>query len=458
MALKEIIQNINALQAEADALRPVAQDRLKVLNQKLRLEWNYHSNAIEGNTLTMSETRMLILHGFHTGNKLGRHYEEMKLHNDVLTTLEEIVRKNEPMTEVLIRGLHHQLMGDEYFVKAYDDLGNVVNVKGRPGEYKVKANGVNRIINGKEVFVPFKTPDEVRIEMPELIQWYRKEEEKKELHPVELAAIFHFRFVTLHPFDDGNGRISRLLMNMILMRAGYVPVIIRLEEREQYIYALAQAQDGESLEPFVEIVAKETERSLSLLIKAAKGESIDEPGDLDKQIELLKMKLDRKDLFSKSKDKESIERTINEAVFPLLKLFEQKCAKLQDLFVQYDRTVTLALRGGNLGLGSNESDLDSIKANLLHHLSTVDVTGITSIDYNYSLKGFKKSLTQQYMAAYINVTFNEFNYTIRLNNDHQKQLIYSYDTIFEENEINRVVKILVDYILSQIKNASGLEQ
>jgi Fic family protein len=75
--------------------------------------------------------------------------------------------------------------------------------------------------------------------MPRLIQWYRTEEERKELHPVQLAAIFHFRFVTLHPFDDGNGRISRLLMNMILMRAGYAPAIIRLEDREQYIYALA---------------------------------------------------------------------------------------------------------------------------------------------------------------------------------------------------------------------------
>ena len=179
---------------------------------------------------------------------------------------------------------------------------------------------------------------------------------------------------------------------------------------------------------------------------------------LDKEIELLKMKLDRKDLFSKSKDKEAIERAINQAIFPLLKAFEQKCAKLQDLFVQFDRMINLAIRGGNVGLGSSDLPLDSVKGNLLQHLSTVDATTITLIDYSYSLKGFKKSLTHQYMAAYINVTFNEFNYTIRLNNDHQKQLIYSYDTILEENEINRVVKILIDYILSQIKSASGLAQ
>jgi hypothetical protein len=204
-------------------------------------------------------------------------------------------------------------------------------------------------------------------------------------------------------------------------------------------------------------VAKETERSLSLLIKAAKGESIEEPGDLDKQIELLKMKLDRRDLFSKSKDKESIDRAINSAVFPLLKLFEQKCEKLQDLFVQFDRTISLALNGGNVSLGSNDLHLDSIKSNLLQHLSTVDVTNITAIDYSCSLKGYKKSLTHQYMAAYLNVTFNEFNYTIRLNNDYQKQLIYSYDTLLEEDDINKAVRILIDYILVQIKNASGIQ-
>ncbi|MEO5642068.1 MAG: Fic family protein [Bacteroidia bacterium] len=295
MALQSNLERIDALKKEAESLLPVSSERLKILNDKLRLDWNYNSNAIEGNTLTLSETRMLLMHGFHTGNKLGRHYEEMKLHNDVLLTLEDLVQKKEPITEVLIRNLHHQLMGNEYFVKANDSLGKLVNVKGRPGEYKNKPNGVIRIINGKEQFVPFKTPDDVRIEMPELIQWYRDQEEKEELHPVALAAAFHFRFVTLHPFDDGNGRMSRILMNMILMRAGFVPAIIRLGEREKYIYALAQGQDGESLEPFVELVAEEVERSLQLLIKAAKGERIEEADDFDKKIALLDRELESVD-------------------------------------------------------------------------------------------------------------------------------------------------------------------
>jgi len=131
--------------------------------------------------------------------------------------------------------------------------------------------------------------------MPDLLDWYRAEEEKKELHPVMLAAIFHFRFVTLHPFDDGNGRMSRILMNMILMRSGYTPAIIRLDERTQYNANLALAQDGGNIEPFIELVANDTFRSLELLVKAAKGESIEEADDLDKEIELLKRDIKRSD-------------------------------------------------------------------------------------------------------------------------------------------------------------------
>lgn len=322
-----------------------------------------------------------------------------------------------------------------------------------PGDYKSTPNSV-RLRKGE--IHGYAPPEETPILMAELLKRYANLVTSKE-HPITLSALFHHQFVSIHPFDDGNGRVARLLTNFILMRNNCPLLIIRTENKEDYLTVLQQADTGD-IWPFIRFLVKELNWSLDISIKAANNESIDELGDLDKQIELLKMKLDRKDLFSKSKDKESIERTINEAVFPLLKFFEQKCAKLQDLFVQYDRTVNLTLRAGSVGLGSNGLDLDSVKRNLLQHLSTVDAASITSIDYNYSLRGFKKSLTHQYMAADINVTFNEFNYIIRLNSDYQKQLIYSYDTILEENEINGVVKILIDYILSQIINASGLKQ
>jgi Fic family protein len=457
MALREVLQNIDSLKKQADKLRPIAPDRLKILNEKLRLDWNYHSNAIEGNTLTLSETRMLLLHGYHAGNKLGRHYEEMKLHDEALSTLHDLVHKHEPITEVLIRNLHHMLMGTEYYVKAYDSLGQELNIKGNPGEYKTKVNGVKRIVNGKEVFVPFKSPDEVKIEMPELIEWYKKEEFGKKLHPVELAAIFHFRFVTLHPFDDGNGRMSRMLMNMILMRAGFVPAIITLEEREQYITGLAKAQDGESMEPFIELVANETQRSINLLIKAANGVSIDEPGDIDRQIELLKRRLENPDVVSRQKDNGILELTLRGSVFPILETFEKKCGQLRDLFLDYDRSIQYNIGGVVGAFGLKDTSWEQLRDNLKAHMNRNPNGLLSSIDYSYTLKGFKKSLTHQYMASYLNISFNEYNYILRINNNHAGQLIYSYDSILEEKEIAKVVKLMVDHIIEQIKNASGLK-
>lgn len=449
MALAEIIHTIDELKRQADGLRPVAPERLQVLNQKLRLDWNYNSNAIEGNTLTLSETRMLLLHGYHIGNKLGRHYDEIELHNDVLLTLEDLVRRNEPMTEVLIRSLHHQLMGDDYFVSAYDSLGNAVNVKGKPGQYKDKTNGVRRIVNGKEIFVPFKTPDEVRIEMPELIDWYRVEEEKKELHPVALAAIFHFRFVTLHPFDDGNGRMSRILMNMILMRAGYTPAIIRLEERAQYNSNLALAQDGGNIEPFIELAANDALRSLELLTKAAKGESIEEPDDLDKEIELLKRNI-------KSENTEFIKRTDEKynsiwkkSLFDLLSAIHNKILKFNDLFEshisifeasnvgQYRYTQPEDITGIMSGLFGE--DILKIK----HDFFTYKIQAVKSFDLSIGIE--IKLHAYKYIISYINENGTNITYE------------YFYHQVIESETIDKIARDLAKVILGEIKKKSNIK-
>jgi Fic family protein len=439
-------EQLTALGLSADAKRK--------LDKKFRLEWSYHSNHMEGNTLTYGETQMLLFFGKATGDHEKREFDEMEAHDVAVQMIEDWAKdEHRDITESDIRQLNKIILVRPFWKEAITPDGQPTRKEIVPGTYKTMPNSV-RLKNGE--IHEYSSPQETPILMKELMNTYDRSV-KNVQHPIMTAVFFHHQFVAIHPFDDGNGRVARLLTNYILLRYNYPPVVIKTENKEEYLTVLQKADSGD-YEPFMHFLIKELHWSLDISIKAAKGESIEEPGDLDKEIELLKMKLDRKDLFSKSKDKEAIERAINQAIFPLLKAFEQKCAKLQDLFVQFDRMINLAIRGGNVGLGSSDLPLDSVKGNLLQHLSTVDATTITLIDYSYSLKGFKKSLTHQYMAAYINVTFNEFNYTIRLNNDHQKQLIYSYDTILEENEINRVVKILIDYILSQIKSASGLAQ
>jgi prophage maintenance system killer protein len=328
-------------------------------------------------------------------------------------------------------------------------------VKGRPGEYKVKSNGVNRIINGKEVFVPFKTPDEVRIEMPELIQWYRQEEEKKELHPVELAAIFHFRFVTLHPFDDGNGRISRLLMNMILMRAGYVPAIIRLEEREQYIYALAQAQDGESLEPFVEIVAMETERSLNLLIKAAKGETIDEPGDLDKKISILNKKVDEldkilgSDEIKISSSVEVLDKIYAESIVPLMYKLDESLKKIDGLFYETQRNVYV-----NGAFGASNTKLSEILPQIEGYWKNTNKGPRAIYEFSFQgyLKGLKKAGTRDLnIYNLIKIKFNELKYSIYLGSNETLIMEKLYHQILFDEELDILAEKFLDQLVKEVE-------
>jgi len=440
MPLADILKSIDEQKQLADLLRPIAPERLKVLNQKLRLDWNYNSNALEGNTLTLSETRMLLLHGYHTGNKLGRHYEEVKLHDDVLGTLEELVRRNEPMTEVLIRSLHHQLMGDEYFVSAYDSFNNVVNVKGKPGQYKDKTNGIKRIVNGKEIFIPFKTPDEVRIEMPELIQWYRSKEEKAEIHPVMLAAIFHFRFVTLHPFDDGNGRMSRILMNMILMRAGYTPAIIRIDERAQYNANLALAQDGGNIEPFIELVANDTLRSIELLVKAAKGENIEEKDDLDKEIELLKRNVKQDDNISVNISNKDYQPIWKKSIYDLITHIDEKTSKFNELFErQISSFATKNLQDFPLAYIATELNHllteDTIK--IKHQFLTYKTNVSNSFDLSVSIE--IKLHKNKYIITYSNETGNTINHE------------YFYSQVIEKETIDKIANDLAKVILKEIK-------
>jgi Fic family protein len=383
------------------------------------------------------------LHGYHTGNKLGRHYTEIELHNDVLLTLAELVRRNEPMTEVLIRSLHHQLMGDDYFVSAYDSPGNIVNVKGRPGQYKDKTNGVKRIVNGKEIFVPFKTPDEVRIEMPELISWYRSEEEKAEIHPVMLAAIFHFRFVTLHPFDDGNGRMSRILMNMVLMRSGYVPAIIRIDERTQYNANLALAQDGGRIEPFIELVANDTLRSLDLLVKAAKGESIEEPDDLDKEIELLKRNIKPQNAIQIDFTNNQFNKLWQKGIEDLLIAIDTKLNKFYSLFTKN------AIYYGNRSTARPATqDISEV----IHFIQSLNRDEFVDVRYNFF--NYKNAGTR-YFDLIIGFKFSlyEYKYSIAFDDDKGIKVVYEYlyDQVIPIDVIDQISKFMANSILKEIK-------
>ena len=252
--------------------------------QKIRIEFNYHSNAIEGNTLTLGETRNLILHGLTAHGKPMRDHLDIEGHNDAVKAMEEAVRHKEALNGVFIRNLHTVLLKEPYEMDALTPDGRLTKRLITVGQYKTLPNNV-KTSTGEIHY--YTSPEQVGSEMSDLIDWYRDQERRGE-HPVVVAATFHYRFVRIHPFDDGNGRMARLLMNMILIRHGYTLAIVARESRDRYIREIEDVAKTEDLSRFIEFIASCCEYTLELHLRAARGESIEDADDINREIEVFK--------------------------------------------------------------------------------------------------------------------------------------------------------------------------
>jgi Fic family protein len=331
-----LFADLDRLRADLDALRPLAPEQEARVLQKFRLEWNYNSNAIEGNSLTLGETRSLLLHGLTAEGKPLRDHLDIRGHDEAVRGLEEIVHDERPLTEQFIREMHQVLLGDEHYKAAYTATGQPTRQRIVPGQYKTSTNNV-RTATGETFY--FASPEETPAKMNDLVSWYRQKAEVPTMHPVALAAEFHHRFVSIHPFDDGNGRMSRLLMNLILMRHGYPITVIKADEttRNRYLAALSEADAGEP-EPFLRFVIENVEASLRLMIRAARGESIEEPSDLDKKLALLKKILDRNDAPELTWNKSTKEEFYSTFLFIWLDDFLRQVERFDFAFLEKSYT------------------------------------------------------------------------------------------------------------------------
>lgn len=283
--MEEIIQALQ-LKAELDALRPIDKEQEDRIMQKFRLDWNYHSNHLEGNSLTYGETKALILFGVTAQGKPLKDTLEITGHNEAINWVLEMIQGDRPLTENFIRELHSLLLQDSY-KESKNAKGEIVPRKISAGKYKTTPNHVETVTG--EIFY-FATPEETPAKMFDLINWYNEKANEKEPNPILIAAEFHYKFIRIHPFDDGNGRTARILMNFILMKFGFPPVIIKTEDKANYFAAL-QFADAGNIESFIKYIAQNLIRSLEIMIAGANGKDIEEDDDLDKEIALLEEKL-----------------------------------------------------------------------------------------------------------------------------------------------------------------------
>jgi Fic family protein len=319
--MEEIIQALH-LKSELDALRPMDKEQEDRIMQKFRLDWNYHSNHLEGNSLTYGETKALILFGVTAPGKPLKDTLEIKGHNEAINWVLEMIQGDRPLTENFIRELHSLLLQDSY-KESKNAKGEIVPRKITVGQYKTSPNHVQTVTG--EIFY-FATPEETPAKMTELLEWYKEKASEKEVNPILVAAEFHYKFIRIHPFDDGNGRTARILMNFILMQFGFPPVIIKTEDKANYFAALQMADAG-NIESFVTYIAQNLNRSLEIMIAGANGENIEEDDDLDKQIALLEQRLEN----TYVKVKMSKELTLL-SISSLLDVFIKKNLKFKNLY------------------------------------------------------------------------------------------------------------------------------
>lgn len=251
-SLSPILQRIEDKKAVLDKNRPLSPIILGRLQENLSLEWTYNSNAIEGNTLTLNETKIVLENGITIGGKSLREHFEVINHNKAIQYLESIVKDNEPFRVVDLLKLHEIIMQniDEHFA------GRI-------------RNGMVRILGAN--FTP-PNPNKVSDLLDELILEINTNANSLAL-PI-LAALFHHKLVWIHPFFDGNGRTARLAMNLLLMNGGYPPAIILANDRKKYYAALNLANNG-NYEKICLLVLQSLERSLNLYIEALPGEFLD---------------------------------------------------------------------------------------------------------------------------------------------------------------------------------------
>ena len=225
-------EQVDNLKKELDSKRPISKETLKSLKESINLEWTYNSNGIEGNTLTLRETQV-VLEGITVGGKTLTEHLEAINHEKAIIYLDDLVKDKQPITEWNIKNIHQLIL------KEIDNEN--------AGRYRKE----NVTIKGA-VHIP---PDFVKI--PELMEkLVLNYETWNKYHPIIKAALLHGELVKIHPFIDGNGRTSRLVMNLDLMNHGYNPVIIKKENRLEYYEVLDKAHTTGDYTDFVKLVTK----------------------------------------------------------------------------------------------------------------------------------------------------------------------------------------------------------
>lgn len=248
---EEINNQAWSLNDKINSLKHTDESLWGVIAQKLKIDWTYHSNSIEGSTLTLGETLFFLQEGLTLEGKPFKDFLDAKNHAEAIEYLYEIISNQREISEFVIKEVNALLLSGVNYTLAQNSQGDQLKKKLTAGEYKKLPNHVLQMDGTIHRYVD---PLQVKDQMAELVSWVNAG--FGQLNPIYIAAVGHYNFVRIHPFDDGNARGARIFMNLILIKAGFFPALIRTEKKRFYLAALSEADNGNVM-PFVRFITSE---------------------------------------------------------------------------------------------------------------------------------------------------------------------------------------------------------
>lgn len=278
------MDKLTALHHQWLNLQPLSSRKQFLLNKRFTVDYNFNSNHIEGNTLTYGQTELLLLLGKVSGEGNLKDYNDMKASQAGFEMMQEMVNlRDTPLTQNFIRQLHKILLREDYTLYRTLEGGIQTRYVIHAGQYKTRPNSVVTCYGDR---FDYASPEETPAMMTDLVDWYNKAESSEKYSPIELATLFHYRYIRIHPFEDGNGRIARLLVNYILARHNWPMIVVRSRNKQKYLDSLHNADlrvglnpsEGANatlsqIEPFLKYFKKMVEAELKYNIDFATEES-----------------------------------------------------------------------------------------------------------------------------------------------------------------------------------------
>ena len=444
--IQSLIQRIETLRSEVDSYGQLTQEVKLLLDQKIRLEWTYHSNFIEGNALDLGETRAFLLYHITAKGKSLKDHLDLQGHDNAIKKLNNIAEGEVAFSEKILKEFHHILMSPA-FLNEIPVADSTRDVEINPGEFKKIVNFVETITGERVVFTH---PSDVPEEIHRLTDWVnaqfaeRKKSYKKSLHPLLIAAQFHHRFINIHPFGDGNGRLARLFTNLILMRSGYPPIIIRGQDRAAYFNALNSARAKDDITDLALLLGDRLESILGLYLKAVRGEALQEPDDIDKELAMLKLQLNSRPTLIEKSD-ESIRQVLRDSILPLFIAIIEGTSGFEELFMRPTWSVNFTLQNNSWTVNESQG-LSAIEG----VFSEPNLSALNKAVLYRGFFDFRHDAGEElWCSISIEIEFRSTQYIIKLQNS--PFVIQGFNMPLSRERIGEIVTNIKTKILETIK-------